>query len=552
MGIGSGHQEDPHVMVIQQSGARPQIAFWALVVGLCALFSRVLYKMWFGWFPGWIREDLGLYDRLVKGESYYTHGPLILMVSGIIIALLVARTRIPVKPRAWLGWICAGLSLLLYAAACLIDTNLVRSTALISLLGSLVLMLWGWAALKRLWFPIAFLLFMVPQQMWLISDLNLSLKLRATDWAVEGVKLLGIVASRSGAEVLLSGGKTLVVGNVCSGLRTVISLLAFGALYAFVCRLPGLWRLGIFALALPVALVSNGLRIISIILVAHIWGVEVATGAYHDNSGIVVFILAFLAMFGVEKFVLLAARKLGRPINDAHLYAGARLSEEERGQWRRMLAAAGNRNALVVGVLGIVLGLGAWWLERPRPAVWVGNVAAGALPANLEVEGKSLYSTNIELSEDVLTILGTRDYLYRQYWGLVEPVDMCIIFSRDNPTSTHPPEVCLGAMGGETFLAQDVELDGIPGMGSLGCRELAIREGDQTNYYLYTFKFGNSYTARFGSQQAMLFVQSRFGAAMGGALIRVSTPVNGSLEEARARSMAFMKAAIPYLDKGLK
>jgi len=86
--------------------------------------------------------------------------------------------------------------------------------------------------------------------------------------------------------------------------------------------------------------------------------------------------------------------------------------------------------------------------------------AAKALPPQITVGETQLTSSDMTLDPGTLTILNTSDYLYRKYSGLDRPVDICIVFSKDNPTSSHPPELCLAAGGGNIFHSRDVTLDG--------------------------------------------------------------------------------------------
>lgn len=522
-----------------------------VIVGLVCLLSRVLAKMWFGWFPGWYRPDLGIYDRLTAGDSYYTHGPLVLAVSLGLTLVLLSRSAIIARPQKGIGWLVTGLSFALYLFGSLVDSNLVRSAGFVTSLLGIVVVFWGYPGLKRLWFPIAFLVFMIPQQFWLISDMALSLKLLATVWAVKAASVMGIVAEWSGAQILLAGDKTLVVGNVCSGLRSLVVLTVFGSLFAYLCRLQGLWRVGMFLMTMPVAMVTNMLRVTAIIVVAQVWDVPTATGAFHDASGFVALLAALAMLLGIEALMLWIAAKLGRPMDARPSFLDP-AHRSQPGQFRTLIGQVSGPSAWAIGVLGIVLGSTAWWLDRPAPSVWDQHTAAGALPKEILVNGQTLPSQKIDLDENVLTILQTRDYLYRRYASTGEPVDVCIIFSHENPTSIHPPEVCLGANGGETQLARDTSVTNIPGMADVGCRELAIRNSGQLNYYVYTFKYGGSYTARFGTQQAWMFLKSRLGGDSSGALIRVSTPANGDLDAARKRVMDFMRVALPQIDHALK
>lgn len=527
------------------------IAAWCGIgVGMVAMFVHVILRMWSSWFPAWYRHDLGLMDRFTEGDSYYTHGPLVLVVSFLLMAVMVLRTRIAVRPQKRLGRMAIVACLLLYLAGCLVDMTVVRVTAWIFLLGAMTLEFWGWAALRRLLFPILFLMFMVPMPTWIIADINLALRLAATQWGVAIANFVGVMAEHSGSLILMNDDKQMVVGNVCSGLRTLISLLAFGAIYAYVCRLRGWWRIGLFAMSIPVALVANCIRIASIVIVAEVWDVPTATGAYHDNSGIVVFVLAFLMMFGLEKLVITAHRWVDKPMKIPPLLPDVR----PKGDWRQervMFLNISKRKLAVLTVLMIALGLTSWWLDRPKASMWSNTIAQHSLPATLVVNDVRLGSLDMPLSESVLTLLNTRDYLNRTYSGLDLPVDVCVVFSKDNPSSTHPPELCLEAGGGDSILANDIDVEGIEGIRSLPCRELVVRQANSMTYFIYTFKYGRSYTSRFGKQHLLVFMKSRITGGASGALIRISTPITGSLEEARQRALDVMRVSMPYLDQSL-
>ncbi|MCD4698966.1 MAG: exosortase/archaeosortase family protein, partial [Phycisphaerae bacterium] len=387
-------------------------AWLLLAAGLAVAFSHNFAEMWIRWFPAWGRTGLSLYDRIVEGESYYTHGPLIQMVSLVIVLLLVRHTSIPVRPWRRTGLVLLVLSLLLHLMACRARVNFASGFAFIGVLVGLVLLLWGGRALKRLWFPIAILVFMVPLPDVTITNLNFTLRNYAAAGGVAVANALGVIAERMGGrgnQVILEGDKTLVIANVCNGLRTLISLLAFGALYAYVCRLRGVWRVGIFALAIPVAVVANSLRIVSLILIADIWDAETATGFFHDFSGVLIFVLAFLMMFGLERLILWVRRVVGRPAEVLPLFHDTRRTADDEGQWSRMVGAIGGKWSRTAVALVLLSAGGAWWLNRSLPAVWNKQVAIKALPAVLNIGGRDLNCFELPLDDHVLTILETRD-----------------------------------------------------------------------------------------------------------------------------------------------
>jgi len=528
-------------------------AWLLLVAAMVAAFGHNFVEMWDRWFPGWRRASWSLYDRIVRGESYYTHAPLVPMVSLLIAILLIRHTRIKVSPSRRLGFVVLIGSLLLHLMACLARVNFASGFAFIAVLCGLVLVIWGRMALRRLWFPLVLLIFMVPLPEVSISNLNFHLKMVAADWGVRLANMVGIISERSGNWVYLEGGKSLVIANVCNGLRTIISLLAFGALYTYVCRLRGFWRLLLFAMTIPVALASNSVRIVSLIVVARIWDAKTATGFFHDFSGVLIFVLAFLLMFGLERLILFLRKAVGRPAKVVPLFDGVLRGQDDEGQWSRMLRAGGRRASWVAVLLVVVSAAGAAWLNQAVPPMWDENTAAGVLPRTMQIAGGEWSSYDIELDAQTLAVLETSDYLCRTYVSAGRAtVEFSIIFSRDNRKGTHPPDLCLEGAGQDLTAIRDLVVGDVPSRGRIPCRELVVQRGSARSYFIYTYKCGERYTNSFWLQQLTIFANGLARRNASGALIRVSTPMRGGIEEARDLAVQFLRAAVPHLDKKLQ
>ncbi len=519
---------------------------------LLATYAHTLADVWARWFPAWRRSKLGWYRRLIEGESYYTHGPLTILVSLVIAALLIRCTGIPVRPRPRLGAAVLAGSLLTHLAGCLARVNFISAFSLIGTLAGVILMVWGAVALRRLWFVLAMLAFAMPLPEVTIAAINFRLKMLATAIGVRLADAAGVVAVAKGNRVFLAGDKSLVVANVCNGLRTLISLLAFGALYAYVCRLRGGWRVALFAMALPVAVVSNSLRVLVLIVVADVYGVESAMGVFHGFSGIAVFGCALAMMFGLERLCLWVRRRQKTP--DRRLFGDVRRRAEDAGQGSRLLTAlGGGRAALAVSML-LATGLLARRLYRTVPPGQIARLAQ-ALPTRLLVDGQDYRGRDVPLDARTLTVLETPTYVYRRYFGPTgryETLDFCLIFSRDNRKGIHPPDLCLEGAGQNIISKLDVVVDGGPGPGQVPCRELVVETGQGQYYFLYTYKCGGRYTRSFWRQQFVIFSNGLLSRNAAGALIRVSAPVRpGRLAEARRRVFALFREAMPHVDLAL-
>ena len=528
-----------------------------LAAGLVAAYALNFCEMWARWFPAWRSRnpDFGLYDRIMEGESYYTHGPLVPLVSLIIAILLIRHTRIGVRPNRVLGSVVLAGSLLFHLTASLARVNFASGFSLIGVLAGLVLLLWGTTALRRLWFPIAFLAFMVPLPEVSIAQANFRLKMLAADWGVRIANVIGVVAERSGNQVFLQDDKQLVIANVCNGLRTLISLIAFGAIYTYVCKLRGLWRVALFAMTVPVAVLSNSIRIVGLIVVADVWDTRTATGAFHDISGLMIYVMAFGMMFGLERLALGARELIGRPATILPLLHGVERGPDDEDQWPRLVRAgtgtAGWATAgLILAVAGAPLWLGISWASADNSGML--DELKKILPAELEIGGRRYHGYDLEMPEEVLVILEWPEYLNRRYTAPgAAPLDFCVIFSRDNRKATHPPDLCLEGGRQDIIAKADVAVTGVEGRGSVPCRELVVQSGAQTEYFIYTYRCGDKYTPSFWEQQLTIFASGLLSRNASGALIRVSTPVRHDLADARQRAMRLFSVAVPYLDRAL-
>lgn len=272
----------------------PAALRWPGLVVLAAaggLFYWTIGRMWVRW---------------NSEHSYYSHGPLIVPIAVVTAWLIIRNRGLPLHSTR--GSRAAGMALLLGAllvhlASMYALVTFVSGFMMIPVLAGCVLYLGGWPMLGRLWFPIAFLAFMVPLPDLTINDINFKLKMFAAEASTAIVNGLGVPAFLRGAELNLMGGKKLTVEDACSGLRSLISLLAFATLFTYACKLRGYKRWLLFSSAVPVAVAANIVRIVVLTLVANHYGVSLAVpgGWVHDVMGFVVFVIAFCFLFLMEE-----------------------------------------------------------------------------------------------------------------------------------------------------------------------------------------------------------------------------------------------------------
>lgn len=275
-----------------KSSVRSHFLFWLslsiLVLGFAALYHHVLFKL----VEDWTTDD------------NYSHGFLI----PIIAAYLVWQQRekllkLPIHPsNTGLIILLAGLSVFL-AADIGAELFSMRLSMLIVIWG-LVIFLLGFDFGKATLIPIMYLFFMIPLPAIIWNKIAFPLKLFVSKMAVDTINLINIPAYREGNIIYLSNA-TLQVVDACSGMRSLASLLALSAAFAFITSHSKTRKWVLFLSAIPIAVLLNIVRLSATAILAQHYGPRVAQGFLHEMSGIFVFAFAILCLYALH----LALRK---------------------------------------------------------------------------------------------------------------------------------------------------------------------------------------------------------------------------------------------------
>ncbi len=109
--------------------------------------------------------------------------------------------------------------------------------------------------------------------------------------------------------VLVLANTSLEVAEACSGIRSLVSLITLGLVFGYFADPRGWVRTLIVASTIPVAIVSNGARVAGTGILAHYWGPAAAEGFFHEFSGWIVFIAAFVMILAIQRLILRLAPK---------------------------------------------------------------------------------------------------------------------------------------------------------------------------------------------------------------------------------------------------
>ena len=276
---------------------RPEAARARLHAGLVALVLLVILGV--------------LYQVIIRDlvwqwwdDDNYSHGFLVPLLSGFLIWRRRSDLMAVVPQGSW-----AGLVLLVAGIVALIigdvgAENFLTRSSLIVILAGLVLFHLGRDALRVVLFPLAFLFFMIPLPAILFYAVTLPLQGLAAQNSVWALDLLGVPVLRDGNVIQLSQ-ISLGVAEACSGIRSLISLLALAVAWAYL-TLPGTWPMILLvASAVPITIVANAGRVVGTALIAQWLGVKYALGFFHTFSGWLIFLLAFVCLLGVHRLIRL-------------------------------------------------------------------------------------------------------------------------------------------------------------------------------------------------------------------------------------------------------
>ena len=224
------------------------------------------------------------------------------LVLALVAAALLWRRRhafaAAIDPHAPRGvpLLALGVSLLMFVAGQLAADLFLTRLACVLVCAAAAAFLAGTRAVRTIAAPIAFLAMAVPLPAILVNAVTLPLQLLASRLA-ESLLLLSAVPVFRDGNLLTLPSTTLEVAEACSGLRSLVSLVAIGVLGAWMLNGAAWRRLALVAAAVPIAIVMNGLRIAATGLACESFGPRAASGTWHEAMGWITFVLS-VAVFG--------------------------------------------------------------------------------------------------------------------------------------------------------------------------------------------------------------------------------------------------------------
>ncbi len=222
-----------------------------------------------------------------------------------------ALAALPARPRPVAAGVLLVLGALMYVVGRSQQFLRIELVSQVFVLAALLVGSKGWRALARLWFPLFFLMFVVPLPYSFVMKLTGPLKAGVSAATTQLLFWAGYPMGRSGV-VITIGQYELLVSTACAGLQTMFTLEALGLVYVNLKGYRSAVRNAVLALLIvPVSFCANVIRVTILALVTYHLGDDVGRGFVHGFAGIVLF-LAALAL------IMSADRALGNALPERH------------------------------------------------------------------------------------------------------------------------------------------------------------------------------------------------------------------------------------------
>jgi len=221
------------------------------------------------------------------------HGPVMLALTlWLIWQLLPAFTSSAAQPSPLAGMLALTAGLLCYALGHSQDILFMDVGSQMLVLTGIALLYKGWAGFRIMWFPIFFILFIIPIPGSIVDQVTAPLK-AAVSYVAEAILYkLHYPIGRSGVTLTI-GPYQLLVADACAGLNSIFALEAIGVFYLSVVQYSSATRNTLLALLIiPISFASNVTRVITLVLITYYLGDEAGQGFVHNFAGILLFMIA--------------------------------------------------------------------------------------------------------------------------------------------------------------------------------------------------------------------------------------------------------------------
>jgi exosortase D (VPLPA-CTERM-specific) len=399
----------------------------------------------------------------------------------------------------------------------------------------------GWKKLKSIFFALVFMLTMFPLPNFLNTKLMLQLRLISSKLGVALIQLYGMPVTRTG-NVIDLGFVQLQVVEACSGLHSLISLVVLSLLLAYFLK-DHIWkRVVLLISSVPLAILTNSMRIAMTAILHKHFGPDVAQGFFHGFSGLVIFLISipvlFIEMKVLEKLPPSARKSLSKSSTSEQQPS----SNDPHAKGKRILPGTTLRHPIFIAA--VILLVATFALSQ-------GVEFREKIPASQSLDkfplkfGSWSAENRQPIAQNFLNALDLSEYLLADYQNDNDKrVNTYVAYyeSQSKGKSIHTPATCLPGSGWSFDQSGKVLISGLSGNPeTMEISRAVMQYGRSTQIAYYWFAqrgriLNNAYQLKIYNFWDALTMQRT-----DGALIRLITPVyeNEKLADADARLQNF-------------
>lgn len=251
----------------------------------------------------------GLYHQIVTSmvmqwyrDPNYSHGFLVPVIAGYFFYKRLNDLKKAHVVPANIGLFIILSGILMLTVGYVGTEYFSMRSSLIVILAGIVLYFFGKEVFKIVLLPLGYLIFAVPLPYIIYDTVTFSLNLFVTKYSVLFLKVIGVPVWREGNIIMLPN-VVLEVVDACSGIRSLVSLLALSVAFAYITQNSIIKKIILISSAIPVAIFANGIRVVVTGLIAQNWDTQVAESFFHEFTGITVFSIA-IAMLLVNAAIV--------------------------------------------------------------------------------------------------------------------------------------------------------------------------------------------------------------------------------------------------------
>jgi len=273
----------------------PHMLIWIpVLLGLIAMYGPTYYAV----------------SQTFWTESDQAHGPIVLLV--VCFLFWQHRHLFLQEPDSThgsnVGWVFLVIGLVCYLVGRSQDILILDLGSQIPVLMGVILISRGARVLKQLWFPLFFIVFMLPLP---LDSITMPMKM-AVSYVTENILYaFDFPIARSGV-ILQIGQYQLLVADACAGMHTLISLEALGLLYLNLVKHDSWLRNILLAvLIIPISFTANVIRVIALTLITYYFGDEVGQGFVHGFAGMLLFVVALVFILSIDNLIQYFIKRRG-------------------------------------------------------------------------------------------------------------------------------------------------------------------------------------------------------------------------------------------------